>query len=280
MMSTNRSAQIMSVSLALTDQDPRLGVGGNNPPTQAEILREQLEIEAEALMKRRDELLAAAERVPALIDNDELAGRVGDFVKQLTGAHKAAETARVAAKEPYLEETRVVDSLFRQITDPLARVKKAIEARLGVYLKQKADEERRQREEAARLAREKAEAEWRAAQEAEKARLAEQSKVSAETVIGHIDAAQQYENEADQLAAAAAAKAADLSRVRGDYGSVQSLRTTWDFRILDLDAIPLDKIRPYLPATAIETAIRGFVRAGHHELAGVHIFEKHSAAVR
>jgi hypothetical protein len=264
------------------------------------MLREQLESEAAKLIERRDDLLAAADRVPSLIDTEELAGKVGDFVKQLTGAHKTAEAARVAAKEPHLESTRVVDGFFKQITDPLANTKRMIEARLGAYLKQKADEERRQREAAAQLAREKAAAEWRAAQEAERQRQAAAAGAAAKAqpvpaptavqVEQHLDAAHQHENEASQLTAAAQASDADLSRVRGDYGSVQSLRTTIEFEIVDAGSIPIEAIRPYLPRAAIETAIRGFVRTIDASaikrlgetgvLPGVRIFEKHTASVR
>ncbi len=151
-------------------------------------------------------------------------------------------------------------------------------------------------------ARDKAAAEWRAALDAERQRQAAAAEAAAKAqpmpapaptavqVEQHLDAAHQHENEASQLTAAAQASAADLSRVRGDYGSVQSLRTTIEFEIVDAGSIPVDAIRPYLPRAAIETAIRGFVRTIDASaikrlgetgvLAGVRIFEKHTAAVR
>ena len=42
----------------------------------------------------------------------------------------------------------------------------------------------------------------------------------------------------DLKAAATTAPSADLSRTRGDFGSVTSLRTTWGFEVDDLTKVP------------------------------------------
>lgn len=273
------------------------GMGHNNPPNPIELLRDELTRNAAKLVQRRDELIAAAGRVPEAIETEEVAGRAGDFIKQLTAAHKATEAARVAAKEPHLEAGRVVDGFFKQLTDPLTQAKKAIEARLGSFLKKKADEERRKREEAAKLERDRAQREWEAAEQARKAaealKQADLKPAAAQIVENHIDAATEHEQRAVELQREAqTAKVADLSRVRGDYGSVQSLRTTPDFEVLDIHEIPLEAIRPYLPIAAIETAVRGFVKTLDQAtitkaeetqnviLPGVRIFLKHGAVVR
>mgnify|MGYP000098914620 CR=1 FL=1 len=60
-------------------------IGDNNPPPDlliGEALHERLRDENADLLKRRDDLLAAGARVPA-INNDDTAGKVSDYVKQL-----------------------------------------------------------------------------------------------------------------------------------------------------------------------------------------------------
>ena len=85
----------------------------NNPPPDllaGDALREKLASENNGLIRRRDDLLAAAARIPA-IDSDDVAGRVSDYIKQLTALTKAAESKRTGAKEPYLEGGRNIDRL-------------------------------------------------------------------------------------------------------------------------------------------------------------------------
>jgi hypothetical protein len=84
-------------------------------------------------------------------------------------------------------------------------------------------------------------------------------------------------HKAEQLAAA---KAADMSRTRGDYGSVSSLRTYWTFSDLDRDELDLETLRPHLATTALESAVRSFIKAGGRDLAGVEIYETTDVVVR
>jgi hypothetical protein len=81
-------------------------------------------------------------------------------------------------------------------------------------------------------------------------------------------------------ARAAVVTAAELSRSRGDYGSVASLRTYWDFADLERAALDLETLRSHLPQDALEKAVRSYVKAGGRELRGVRIFENTQAAVR
>lgn len=253
------------------------GIGDNAPPSDIEILRERLVDMNAALLARRDDLLAAIPRVPETIGDEETCGKVADMVKLFTACTKTAEAARVAAKEPFLESGRAVDGFFKQITDPLDRAKKTIEARITGYQRIKAAEERRrreaeeqrQREEAARLTREAAE---RAAQMRSQAEL--EAAVSAEEL------ARQAAADAERAAHAAAAKPAELSRSRGDFGAVASLRTFWDLRELDRAKLDLESLRAHLPMDALEKAVRAFVRAGGRVLRGVEIFENTTTQVR
>ncbi len=248
-----------------------------NAPDAAQMLRDDLGLKNADLLARQAELLAAAERAPAEISDDETAGKVGDFIRQIAACAKAAEGARVAEKEPHLAASRVVDGFFKALTDPLDKAKKGIEARLTTYLRAKAEAERKERERIAAEERSAAEAAAKAAREAEERA---QDAVSLGKAIEAADAAKQAQADAEAASKAAAAKAAELSRNRGDYGSVASLRTFMDFADLDRAALDLEALRQHLPVDALEKAVRSFIKAGGRELRGVRIFENTQAAVR
>ncbi len=253
------------------------GYGDNQAPSDANPIRERLTETHAGMLSRRDELLAASNRVPTTVEDENTARKVGDFIKQLQAAVKNADATRVAEKEPYLDGGRQTDGFFKAITEPLAKAKKDIEGRLGIFLRKKADAERRAREEAERKAREEAERAARAAAEAEAA-MTDDAAVE-EAVV----AEQRAKDAADVAAKAqveAEAKAADLSRTRGDYGSVASLRTFWDFKDLDRNKLALEPLRSHLSVDALEKAVRSYVKAGERKLAGVTIFENTSTTVR
>lgn len=73
---------------------------------------------------------------------------------------------------------------------------------------------------------------------------------------------------------------AELSRSRGAYGSVASLRSMWTFRDLKRETLDLEKLRPYIPAPALETAVRAYIKAGGRSLKGVEIVVDEKAVVR
>lgn len=248
-----------------------IAIGDNNPPDIAEALKIDLPYLFDADLKRRDELVAACGRVPDVIENDETAGKLGDFIVQITGHKKASEAKRVAKKEPYLAAGRVVDGFFKGIIDPLDDWHKKLQRRHTSYLVAKEDRERRDREEQARVERERATAALLAAQEAERRNVTDADAL--------IDQAVTHEAEAAALQAEAEGSAADLSRVRGG-GSVTSLRTIWTGQVVDLEAVPLERLRPFLSIDVVEQALRSFVRAGGRDLAGCRIFEQKTAQTR
>lgn len=253
--------------------------GHNAPPPDlltGEALRSKLLDEHDALLRRRDELLAAEARIPA-IDSEDAARKVSDYIKQITAAAKAADTARVGVKEPYLEGGRGVDGFFKAITDPLATVKRNVETKLTAYLRAKEAEERRRREQIEREAREQAEAARRAAEAAEKAA---RDSATLETAIAAEDARKVAEADLVKAEKSAEVKPAELSRVRGEYGAVSSLRTSWVFDEIDRATLDLEALRQHLPSDGLEKAVRSFIKAGGRELRGTRIFETTDAVVR
>ena len=243
----------------------------------ADVMREYLDEEIAGLIARKAELLASVGRAPATIADQETAGKVADLTKLIAACIKNAEADRVARKEPFLEGGRVIDGVFRGITEPLTRAKADVERRLTLYQREVAEAERRRREEIARREREEAE---RLAREAAEAEAAAQTEVDVDEAISADALAQQREADAIAARKAAEAKPAELSRQRSDYGAVASLRRFWDMEGLDRDALDLSTLRPFLPLDALEKAVRGFIRAGGRELKGVRIFENTATSVR
>jgi len=243
----------------------------------AELIRQNLAEKHAPLVDRTNELLEATERAPDEIQDEDTARKVADFIKQLMAGHKNAEAARVVEKEPHLEAGRIIDGWFKKLTDPLAAGKKQIEGRLTAYQRKKVDEERRIREEQDRLAREAAR---KAAEEAAAREAAMQTEADVQAAIAAADAAEQAAVDALAAQRAADAKAAELSRTRGDFGAVASLRTFWDFSDFDRDKIDLNALRPYLAVADIEKALRGFIKAGGRQITGARIFENTSTVVR
>ena len=248
-----------------------------NSPSPAQMLKDDLGLKHAEILDRAKELLEAAQRVPETVTDDETAGKVGDFIKQLTACNKAAEGARVSEKEPHLAASRVVDGFFKAVTDPLDTAKKAIERRLTTFLRAKEEVARKERERIAAEERAAAEAARKTAEEAE--RLA-QDPTGLAAAIDAEEVARKAAADAEQARKAAEVKAAELSRSRGEYGSVASLRTFWDFSDLDRAALDLETLRQHIPADALEKAVRSFIKAGGRELRGVRIFENTQASVR
>lgn len=248
----------------------------NNPPADADPLRERLAADHEPILSRADELLAAFQRVPAEIDADT-AGKASDYVKMVAASIKDLDRIRVSEKEPYLAGGRTVDGFFKAPVDKLEKVKREVEARLQKHLRAVAEAERRRREEAERLAREEADRKRREA-EAAAAEIATAKQL--DDAVAKEEAARQADADAARAAQQADAKPADLARTRSDYGSLATLRTSWAFKDLDRATLDLDALRQHLPADGLEKAVRSFIKAGGRQLRGCTIFEAETAVVR
>ena len=253
--------------------------GSNFPPRDlllGEPLRERLQDEYSALIKRANELIGAEMRMPPI--GDETAARqVSDFIKQIGACMKVADACRVDEKEPYLDGGRGIDGFFKAISDPLASAKRRVESALTNYLRRKEAEERQRREAAALQARMEEERQRREAEEAA-AKIRDEQTLAA--AIAAEQAAKATSADAEKAERAATVNAAELSRTRGEYGAVSSLRTYWVFSDLDRASLDLEALRPHLSTDSLERAVSSFVRAGGRELRGVRIHEQTSAVVR
>lgn len=249
----------------------------NMPPLQSgKELRRNLEAEYAGLSSRLEEILRAGERMPATVDNDDVAGRAADFIKQITALAKAAEAARVATKQPYLDAGNTCDGYFKAIIKPLTDCKHIVESRLSAYLRKKAEAERRRREEEERIAREQREKLRREAEEAERKMRDERDLQKAIEAQRLADQAAAQHSKAERRVEA---KPADMARTRGDYGGLASLREYWDFDQLDRATLDLEALRNHIPLDGLERAVRSYIKAGGRVLVGCNIFKNTDAVV-
>lgn len=258
----------------MTTTEAARGIGDNMPPSDQEILQERLAERAADLRKRADDLLDAEARAPQPTDDDS-AGKLGDYIKMITAAHKAIEAKRVDEKEPFLASGRAVDGFFKKMVEPLEALKARQERRLQEYLRRKRDEER---------ARLQAEAERQAAEA--RARAAEAARLEAANkpvaAAKQIDEAVRVETAAAEARKAAAAPSAALSRTTGTMGAVAGLRETWRGTITDRDTLDLEALRPYLSDECLQKALNAYVKVhkDKRQIAGAAIALVDAAVVR
>lgn len=219
----------------------------------------------EADRAQREAAAAAAAKAAAEARRLEAEAAARRAEEKRRAAIAAAEEAR---RRREIEEQQARDAARRKAADEAA----ALEAR------RRADEAKAA-EAAARQAAQKAAADRRTAERLAQA-AAKTERAEARITNAAADAAQRAEKTANRSEAIANQKPAELSRVRGEAGSVSTLRTYWTFRDLDRAALDLEALRQHLPADALATAVRAFINAGGRELRGATIYETQETLTR
>lgn len=282
-----------------------------------EQVREFLTDTTRDLVTRADELEAGAGRVPETIETEEIAQRAADMAKMIRAAERKTDARRTAEKEPYANSASAVDGFFKPIIGRLEAARKAVQAKLGDYQKKKADRERqaredqlrRDKEEAARKAKEARDAERIAKAERDQARrerdaakkLAEAAKAddgptppkpdpaeTARLAQANTDAllarceAQDADAKRARSAKAAGAKVSEMGAVRGDYGGLATLQEFWDIESINPKTLDLEALRPHLSAVDVRGAVARFASAagGRPKLRGAKFFKNTRNPVR
>lgn len=158
------------------------------------------------------------------ITDDELQGRTADLVRQVAAFAKRIDEERLALRQDLAEALADLDARYRSLTasheQPIATIRRHLET----YAAERAAAEQRRRKERAARTRKRAEA---------------QAQQAAET--GDADAifnALAADMRAEQADARAGASIAEMSRVRGEFGSQVGLRLVWRWRVIDADQVP------------------------------------------
>ena len=237
-------------------------------PLSGDDVNSWLDYQGETLTSRRDEVLHAVNATLdsyAQIDDDYTLGIFAENQKMAASLKKLAEGRRVEAKEPFLNGGRAVDGWFGRLIDPLKSPLDAFQSRMNDYGRRKREAEEAKRREQARIAQEEAD---RKAHEAAQALRREQEADAARRASMPVpepdfaatdEALRQAEDAAliaAEMQARANARAADMTRARGSYGAVASMRVTWRARVVNKALIPLEFMEPNMAAlgAALRTA--------------------------
>lgn len=213
------------------------------------------------MQERADALVETANRwilERPEIEDDDLATKLDAFLGQLEAEMKAAETQRVAEKEPHLTAGREIDAKWQALMRPLTLAKEVLRKRLMSYLlakQQKIEDARR-------------EAEWRAQRLMEEADRKE--------LDGTIQSIIERENL--QIAAAFEKQAASTparASVKSEYSArARTLRSFWSARISNIDAA-LSTYRDHPDVAETLTRLASAeARGGVRELSGFEIKEE------
>lgn len=266
------------------------GIGDNVAPDYAQSVTDQMRRDYESLETTVDELLTEARALPATVDDDDTMGTVAKCIKRLRDTAARIEAFRIKEKEPYLRGGNAVDGFFGTLASKIMRAKRTdkagaadvLQARVDDYTQRKlaAERERRRKEaeEQARIAAEKAAEAAKAARAAEDARLAAErarkpENVTAKTVVAEAaaDAAVAAATEANLTAMAAEdaamatfAKPADMVRTRVDDAMV-TMATEPYAEVTDRDLLDRDKLWPFLTDDAIAKALRAWAKTTGHK---------------
>lgn len=176
-----------------------------------------------------------------------------------------AEQARLEAerKEREAEEAAAKAEHDKVLEEQRRKEREDHDKRMAELKAQREAEEAKAkaaREEAAKALQERREAEDAAAA------AKREEKAAAREVNNNLEDAVKLERRSAKLEGAANASEAELSRGRGDYGSVGSRATFWTWRMLDRDKVPLEALRAYIHPDAIDAAVTRFMNSHRPEL--------------
>lgn len=231
--------------------EPIATIGHNNPPTDAEILKSTLAESNADLINRAAELIAAADRAPAKIEDEETEQKITAFLGSIAKCEKAFEGKRVAEKEPYLTLGRVVDAFFKGHQDTLDKARRKVKPALDARLLWKREEQRRIDREAAAERQRLADEQAAAAAEAEKAKMP----IKAEEMM---TTAMNTEAHATRMAEKAEGKISVVSR--SSDGASANLRSVWKIEATDRNKLNLELLRHHFTDDAIQMALNSYLR--------------------
>jgi DNA repair exonuclease SbcCD ATPase subunit len=194
-------------------ENPRISMGANNPP-----ITEVLPQKYEDFTRQANELLDAAKKVPARVDDDETGGKVAELSKKMVAVKKTFETAFDGEKAPHNLALTQIGGFFKTWIERLETENKRIKAiGLDYKARKEAAEKKRleeiaqkKREEQERLEREARDA--RQTKEAAQQALAEFERLSREADESKASATSEVEQAQAQVAIAEA----KLARVKSD----------------------------------------------------------------
>lgn len=298
------------------EANPRAVMGSNNPPLEESIL---MDFDAslrdrEGLLARIDAMVAKADEAKPC-DNDESAGRMGDFIRMASTAAKVVEEEREKLNRPLLTAQRALKARADFHSQRAIAAGAKVRGLLDPYLAEKERQRRAEEARQAEIARQ-AEAERQRIIDEANAKAAREAEAERQRLQAIADAAAEKERarlqaEEDARAAAEAREAAAVvveaevievapepvfvpepepeyvsqapkSSLRGDYGTAVSTVETWDVKVVNIRQVPDQFLRHPTVIEALEKVIRPLVRGknGLREIKGCEIKSTLGSRVR
>tara|TARA_R110000868_G_scaffold118062_10_gene313349 strand:- start:1165 stop:1899 length:735 start_codon:yes stop_codon:yes gene_type:complete len=115
----------MATAPAIEEDNPRIRIGANSPPSMKETALIEVEEALKPLRARATELLESAEKAKA--DDVESAGKCADLVKMIRACHDAIDKARKATQKPYDDAIGVMRDAPRKVLLELSSAKRKVE---------------------------------------------------------------------------------------------------------------------------------------------------------
>lgn len=255
----------------LPNEPNRLALGGNNPPSQLELLQQQHAI----LLSTADKRMANAARIPAICKDDAMAAKITDMIKLLNSARTEIEKTHKIEKAPWLEGGRIVDGVFNPVAKKLTDAAREAGRPLTKFQLDKAAEVRRKAEEEAEKARLKAE------KHANAGAALEQENMHAAAGVAFAEA-EAYDKRADNAEAVMDAKPSELVQTRTKSGAVASVRMRTVGEVISVAELDLNTLRFFFSPDSLQRALDSFIRASeeNRELKGAKIYETAKVSVR
>ena len=213
----------------------------------------------------------AAVKIPEEIADEKQGGQVTQYVKSVKDAKKELEKIHKNEKAIYLECGRVVDAWKKNFETQFDALISAASKPLLAFQEKKDREERERQLEIARKAREEAE---RLAAEAA-AHEAEKIHDTASELMGM---AIQADIKAEMIEGSALSV---KTHTRSEAGAVSSTSKVWTGRIESLAALDLDALRPYISEDALDRAVKAYAKdTKGADLRGAVIYQESKLNIR
>jgi len=242
-------------------------IGHNNPPTEAEILKQRLNAYEEEADRFKN---LQAYEVPSDIEDDKEAGRVTDYIKSCRDLKTAIDKIHKAEKEPFLLAGREADQWKRAYQEQIEQLVNNASKPVLAWNKKKEEAERKRQFEIAERARIEAEKLQEEALQHEQAGIAD-------TASELMDMAVQEQTKSDMISANAATNI--TGRSRGTF-SASSNRKPWTGSLESRAALDLEALRNYFSDAELERTIKAAVRDGARSIRGATIFQEEKLSVR
>lgn len=258
--------------------NPRVVIGGNNPPEETPVV-----VTAktwDAVKVHMDDLLDQVRSLTGIAITDEAqANVVGKLMRDLQDAAKLADAARTSEKAPLDEAVKQIQDRYNEYIAPLknktpglmSKAELALKNQIGAWLK-KQDDERVERE---RIARQEADDAAALARDAHKAAAGSDDLDQIDEAEGLLEAAEQAERSARQIEKA-------KTQVKTEGYRAIGLRSIWRAERIEGEGgkalSHYAKTQPARVIAFIEELAAQDVKAGVRSIPGFNVIEDKVAA--